>query len=748
MPGYVTVDGVSRNRPAVTISFPNTLDELAPELERLSAGRHGDPFAVLGPHLRNGRVVVICHLPDTSAARLDRRYALARWRNSDFFAWEGAAGELASPYLLSWTDGAGRVHERYDAYSFPLCLSDAALSRFNAGHDADAWQLLGAHGTEHAGVPGVRFAVWAPNAARVSVVGGFNAWDGRRHPMRLRVGTGVWELFLAGLGAGELYKFEVCSRDGAVILKTDPYGREFEPRPATAARVVAPSRYGWRDQQWLASRSTGDWPSRPLSIYEVHLGSWRRRADGTFKSYGELAAELADYVAAVGFTHVELLPITEHPLDESWGYQTTGYFAPTSRYGSPDEFRAFVDHLHARGIGVILDWVPGHFPRDAHGLARFDGTALYEYEDTRKGEHRDWGTLVFNYARNEVRSFLLSSAAYWIGEFHVDALRVDAVASMIYLDYSRAPGEWMPNVFGGRENLEAIDFLRQMNGLVLARFPGALTMAEESTAWPGVTADPRAGGLGFSLKWNMGWMHDALAYFRQDPIYRAHHHNRMTFGITYAWSERFILPFSHDEVVHLKHSLLGRMPGDDWQRHANLRLLYAWAWTFPGKKLLFMGCEFAQQDEWNSAAALPWQRLEEPAARGVWRALVDLNRLYRELPALHARDLEPDGFRWLDCDDRAHSIFAYMRRATDSTAVIALNCTPVPREGYRLGLPTGDAWSEKLNTDSSYYGGSNVGNASRVVVEHIPAQGCPYSTVVTLPPLAALVLSQVAAASA
>jgi len=716
------------------------LERMAPDLERLAQARHGDPFAVLGAHERDGSQVVLVLLPRATAARIERRYELQRWRDTDLLAWSGRPGEIASPYRLSWLDARGEFHEGYDPYSLPVCLPQAALAHFNGGHGTDCWRVLGAHLDELAGIAGVRFAVWAPEATRVSVVGSWNGWDGRRHPMRLRHDTGVWELFLPGLGPGELYKFELRTRAGRVLVKADPYGREFELRPATAARVIGASRYPWRDGAWRERRSNGDSLRQPISIYEVHLGSWRRAPDGTFLNYREIAPKLAEHVGALGFTHVELLPVTEHPLDESWGYQATGFFAPTRRHGDPDDFRYFVDYMHDRGLGVFLDWVPGHFPRDAFALASFDGSALYEYPDPRKGEHKDWGTLVFNYERHEVRSFLLASACYWLEEFHVDGLRVDAVASMIYLDYGRPAGSWTPNRYGGRENLEAISFLQELNATVASQFPGALTIAEESTEWPRVTGRPEDQGLGFSLKWNMGWMHDTLTYFAMDPLHRSHHHERLTFSITYAWSERFVLPFSHDEVVHLKRSLLGRMPGDDWQRHANLRLLYCWAWTFPGRKLLFMGGEIAQPGEWHAGASLPWPAPGARYAEGVGRLLGDLNGLYRRLPALHASDDQAAGFRWLDADDRPHSIYAYLRCCGSSYAVVVLNCTPLPRPGYRVGLPHAGDWIEQFNSDSEHYGGSNMGNLSRVPAEPVPVQGCPCSALITLPPLAAVIL--------
>jgi 1,4-alpha-glucan branching enzyme len=716
------------------------LEGLEPEFARLAGARHPDPFALLGPHRRQGRLVVVVYLPGAARARLEGRLELRRWKGGDFFAWTGPTDALPARYRVRWEDGRGGTYEVHDPYCFPPQLPDDALARFNAGHGDDAARWLGAHAVEADGVRGVRFAVWAPNAQRVAVVGPFNLWDGRRHPMRLRIGTGVWELFVPGVEPGDLYKFEVLGRDAHTVdARSDPFGRRFELRPASAA-IVEPSRaFEWRDAAWLERRARRDWAREPLSVYEVHLGSWRRGPQG-FRPYRELAPELAEHCRAHGFTHVELLPVTEHPHDDSWGYQCTGFFAPTSRHGTPDDFRWFVDELHARGIGVILDWVPGHFPKDAHALARFDGTPTYEYADWRKAEHREWGTLVFDYARHEVRSFLLASARTWIEEFHVDGLRVDAVASMLHLDYARPAGEWAPNEHGGRENLEAIAFLQALNAMVGERFPGVLTIAEESTTFPGVTRAVADGGLGFALKWNMGWMHDTLAYFREDPLHRRHHHERLTFGLTYQWSERFLLPFSHDEVVHLKRSLLGRMPGDDWQRYANLRLLYAWQWTHPGPKLLFMGGELAQPTEWNHLEGLPWWLLEDPRHAGISRLVADLNALYRRLPALHARDLEAEGFRWLDCDDRDHSRLAFERRAGTEVAVVVLNFTPVPRERWRVGLPRGGAWREALNTDSAHYGGANLGNLAAVRAERVPAMGREWSAEVLLPPLGAVVL--------
>ncbi len=537
-----------------------------------------------------------------------------------------------------------------------------------------------------------------------------------------------------------MYKFELRNRDsGAIQLKADPYGQQFEVRPSTASVVHGEADYTWQDQPWMTARATHDWQHAPLSIYEVHLGSWQRDQQGGFLNYRDLAHRLVDYVTPLGFTHIELLPITEHPLDASWGYQTIGNYAVTSRFGTPDDFRYFVDHCHAHGIGVLLDWVPGHFPKDPHGLARFDGSALYEHEDPRRGEHRDWGTLIYNYGRNEVKNYLLSSAVFWLEEFHLDGLRVDAVASMLYLDYSRQADDWVPNIHGGNENLEAIAFLRQLNEVTHSEFPGTMIMAEESTSWPMVSRPTWLGGLGFSMKWNMGWMHDSLSYMQKDPVHRHYHHDKLTFGLLYGFSENFILPFSHDEVVHGKASLLHRMPGDEWRRFANLRLLYTYMFTYPGKKLLFMGCEFGQGREWNFDAELDWYVLDYPLHQGVRRLVGDLNKLYRELPALHAYDFEAQGFDWIDCHDATQSVLSYLRRAGEQLAVIVLNFTPVPREHYRLGVPYPGLYREALNSDSHLYAGSNLGNAGQVEAENLPWMGYPYSIAINLPPLAAIV---------
>jgi 1,4-alpha-glucan branching enzyme len=724
--------------------LPDPIDTLAADLGRLAAGTHHDPHGVLGPHPQGeGRVRVLLHIPMAARVELEGGRVATRVRSTDFFTWSGDATSLPRHYQVTWWDDGGFPQVQADPYSFvePL-LTDHDLYLFNEGRHFGLWKTLGARPATIDGVDGVVFAVWAPDAVRVSVVGPFCRWDGRRFPMRSRGASGVWELFLPGVGPLELYKYEIRNRvTGALHLKSDPLARASERRPATASIVVAPPAHEFADQDWMAGRARFDWQHAPVSIYELHLGSWRRGPDDAFLNYRELADQLVPWVRDCGFTHVELMPITEHPLDDSWGYQATGYFAPTSRHGSPDDLRYFIDTCHRAGIGVLLDWVPGHFPRDAHGLANFDGSALYEYADPRKAEHKDWGTLVFNYERHEVRSFLVSSALYWLEEFHFDGLRVDAVASMLYLDFSRRQGDYVPNRYGGNHNLEAIDFIRELNTVVHGRCPGAVVIAEESTDWAMVSRPADAGGLGFSMKWNMGWMHDTLAYFSQDPLYRPHHHDKLTFGMMYAYSENFVLPLSHDEVVHLKKPLVYKMPGDRWQQFANLRLLFAYMWTFPGKKLLFMGGEFAQTTEWNSAVSLPWWLLEHAEHRGV-RALVgDLNRLYVADPRLHRHEFEPEGFRWVDCEDRAQSVLSFLRLAEGEPLLVVLNFTPVPRPGYRIGVPRGGAWRVCLNSDAAAYGGSNAGEGpAPVLAEPVPMHGQPFSIALQLPPLGALLL--------
>ncbi len=691
--------------------------------------------------LDNDRVVVRTLLPNAERALLvGQTGELTRIAGTALFEWVGPKRAITTPYRVRWESHDGVWHERYDPYSFPPHIDATDLTRFASGNHFHAHRFLGAHALTIAGVHGIRFAVWAPNAERVSVVGTFNHWDGRFHPMSVRGDSGVWELFVPELGAGELYKYEIFGRESRELrLKADPYGAAFENRPATASITTASNAFEWEDEGWLSERDERHWLSEPISIYEVNLASWRRGPSGQYLSYAELARQLGPYVADLGFTHVELMPITEHPFDDSWGYQCTGYFAPTRRHGEPDEMREFVNELHKLGIGVILDWVPGHFPKDDHALARFDGTPLYEYGDPQKGEHPDWSTLVFNYGRNEVQSFLISSAICWLQDFHIDGLRVDAVASMLYLDYSRKAHEWTPNQFGGNENLEAIAFLKRLNETTHALCPSTIMIAEESTAWPQVSRPTYSGGLGFTFKWNMGWMHDTLSYMSKDPVYRKHHHNLLTFGPIYAFTENFVLPLSHDEVVHGKRSLLDKMPGDDWQRFANLRLLLLFQWTYPGKKLLFMGSELGQPREWDHRGALPWHLADEPLHAGV-RALVrDLNRIYRGLPALHRLDHDGNGFSWLSWQDDANSVLSFVRRDGGEHAIVVLNFTPVPRHGYRLGVPASGRYREVLNSDSEFYGGSNVGN-SIVSTEATGSMGYPQSIVVTLPPLGGIVL--------
>jgi len=622
-------------------------------------------------------------------------------------------------------------------------LGDLDLHLLGEGTHLRAYEKLGAHLRVFEGTPGVSFAVWAPNARSVSVVGDFNGWDGRRHPLKPAGPNGFWETFVPDLAAGALYKFELHGPDGGLLpLKADPFAFRCERAPGTASIVHGLPGHTWNDAAWMEQRRATRPHAAPLSIYELHLGSWRRRPDGSFMSYGEIAADLAPYARWLGFTHVQLLPVMEHPFDPSWGYQPLGLFAPTSRFGGPEDFQAFVDTLHQAGLGVILDWVPAHFPDDDHGLARFDGTHLYEHADPRQGRHMDWGTLIYNYGRTEVQNVLIANALFWLDQYHVDGLRVDAVASMLYLDYSREPGGWIPNRHGGRENLEAVAFLRRLNEVVYAQFPDAFTVAEESTAWPGVSKPTNQGGLGFGFKWDMGWMHDTLRYLGQGMMARPHHHDDITFSMLYHDSENYVLPLSHDEVVHRKRSLIGRMPGDAWERLANLRLLYAWLFAHGGKKLLFMGGEFAQGREWNHDTALDWGLLDDPGHKGIHDLLRDLNGLYRGQPALHEGDCQPGGFAWIDCGDRFNSVLTLLRRASDPAdfLVAAFNFTALPRHGYRIGVPAPGTYQELLNTDSAHYGGRNLGNTGHATAEPIPAHGFPQSLNLTLPPLAALFL--------
>jgi 1,4-alpha-glucan branching enzyme len=709
--------------------------------ELLAQGRLHDPHGFLGAHRDGERWVVRLFDPDASRAWVETAQGWSPAAPAGApgqFEWSGESAP-PRPWRVRLQD-LGGTREAYDPYAFAPEISDHDLFLFNAGKLHQGWRTLGAHPVIREGVAGTRFAVWAPNAERVSVVGDFNRWDGRVHPMASRGASGVWELFLPGVAPGTLYKYEIRA-SGELRLKTDPYAQSFERRPGTAARVAAAPAHAWRDDEWMQARAGRDWLHAPLNIYEVHAGSWKRRGDGSPLGYRELAETLVPYAAEMGFTHIEFLPLTEHPLDESWGYQTTGYFAATSRFGEPDDLRALVDACHRAGLGVILDWVPGHFPQDDFALARFDGTALYEHEDPRLGLHREWGTNVFNYGRCEVRSFLVSSACYWLAEFHIDGLRVDAVAAMLYLDYSRKDGEWLPNRYGGRENLEAIEFLRELNTVVHRDFPGALTIAEESTAWPMVSRPAHVGGLGFSMKWNMGWMHDTLAYLGRDPVHRRYYHDELTFAQLYAYTENFVLPLSHDEIVHAKGALVQKMPGDDWQKLANVRLLFTYQMTTPGKKLNFMGNELAQPREWRADWQLDWDLLRNPGHDGVRRLFRDLNRLCRDRAALHELDFEPEGFRWIDCHDADNSILAYRRRARDgSEALVVLNFTPVVRRGYRIGAPQPGTYREVLNSDSRHYGGSDVGNGGGVRARERPWMDLPCSLELTLPPLAGLVL--------
>ncbi len=715
---------------------------ISPELQRILDANHHDPFSVLGRHSDGNNETVRAFIPRAKQVQIaNTKIQLKRIGNTDLFQWSGKSGQLEKYYRFSWLNENDQPQESYDPYCFEPLLSEFDLHLFGEGKHWHAYHVLGAHLTEVEDIKGVSFATWAPNAKRISVVGDFNNWDGRCHPMRTRGGSGIWELFIPGLTAGCMYKFEIRSSiDNQLLLKTDPYGRSFELRPGTASIVTSDNEYQWNDDAWIDHREKRDWLHEPMSIYEVHLGSWQKDAQGNFLNYRELATRLVEHVKQLGFTHIELMPITEHPFDGSWGYQTTGYYAPTSRFGSPDDFRYFIDYCHANGIGVMLDWAPGHFPKDAFGLARFDGSALYEHEDPRLGEHKDWGTLIFNYGRNEVRNFLFSSALYWLEEFHLDGLRVDAVASMLYLDYSREADEWVPNKFGGRENLEAIQFIRQLNEVTHEKHPGSLIMAEESTSWPMVSRPIYLGGLGYSMKWNMGWMNDTLDYFSKDSIHRHYHHDLLTFSLLYAFTENFILPFSHDEVVHGKGSMLYKMPGDEWQRFANLRLLYCYMFTHPGKKLLFMGCEFGQGREWNEAEELDWYVLDYPLHQGVKNIVGDLNKLYCSTPALHRHDFEGQGFEWIDCHDASQSVLTYMRRDGDDTVVIVLNFTPIPRHNYRIGVPSEGGYEETLNSDSEYYGGSNIGNSQYIQSQPQKWMNQPHSLELTLPPLASIIL--------
>jgi 1,4-alpha-glucan branching enzyme len=712
-------------------------------VSRLLSGRHDDPFSVLGPHRHGGATWVTALDPGAEgmAAVVDGKEWPLLPVEGGLFCGQVPEGR---PYHLRGR-GHGAQWEYDDAYRFGPVLSDLDEYLLGEGTHLRIWEALGAHVRVHEGAIGTHFAVWAPNARRVSVVGSFNAWDGRRHPMRRRGGTGVWEIFVPGVGEPACYKYEIVGLHGEVLpLKADPVGFGSQHPPETASVVRDIRGYGWKDAAWMKERASRHRRDAPISVYEVHLGSWKRvwAEGGRPLSYREAAGELVTYAKDMGFTHLEFMPLSEYPFDGSWGYQPVGLYAPTIRFGPPHEFRDLVEAAHEAGLGILLDWVPAHFPTDAHGLARFDGTHLYEHADPREGFHQDWNTLIYNLGRREVANFLVANALYWLEEHHVDGLRVDAVASMLYRDYSRKAGEWVPNKHGGRENLEAIDFLRRMNATAYDRDPGIMTVAEESTAFPGVSSPVSAGGLGFGFKWNMGWMNDTLSYMQKDPIHRKHHHHLMTFGLQYAFTENFVLPISHDEVVHGKGSMIGKMPGSWWEKCANLRAYYGFMWGHPGKKLLFMGCEFGQRGEWNHQAQIDWDAVNYgPEHRGIQRLVRDLNTLYRAEPALHARDCDPEGFQWIEGGDAENSILAWVRRGfeNDPPCVVVCNFTPVERRDHRIGLPLPGRWVEVMNTDAAIYYGGNRGNQGGVLAEERGWMGQPFSAPMTLPPLSTLI---------
>ena len=715
------------------------------DIEAIVSGQHTDPFAVLGLHETDDGWIARTFIPHaTHVTAYDRAGkalgSLEARGETGFF--EGKLTLKARGAVRYNASNAGGEWDVWDPYSFGPVLGPMDDYYIGEGSHLRLFDKLGAHVIEFEGVSGTHFAVWAPNARRVSVVGLFNDWDGRRHPMRLRVDTGIWEVFIPEIKPGTIYKYEIIGVEGNLLpLKADPFAQQGEMRPSNASVVADPAPFKWTDAKYMEKRAGRDWRRKPMSIYEVHLGSWRRHPDGSFFTYDMLAEQLVPYAADMGFTHIELLPISEYPYDPSWGYQPTGLYAPTSRFGSPAAFARFVDAAHAAGLGVILDWVPAHFPTDAHGLALFDGTALYEHLDPRRGYHPDWNTAIYNFGRKEVVSFLVNNALYWLEKFHIDGLRVDAVASMLYLDYSRNPGEWVPNERGGNENLEAIEFLKRVNSETYRLHPGTFMIAEESTAWPGVSQPVHNGGLGFGFKWNMGFMNDTLQYMSRDPIHRRHHHKDMTFGLLYAFSENFVLPLSHDEVVHGKASLIEKMPGDTWQQFANLRAYYAFMWGHPGKKLLFMGQEFAQTAEWDESKGLDWRLLGTEVHDNMRRLITDLNSAYRDLPALHARDCEPEGFEWLIGNDHANSVFAWTRKAPDAEPVVVIsNFTPVPRENYRVPMPKAGRWVERVNTDAQWYSGSNMGNLGGIEAVNMEGGGWPAYADLLLPPLATLIL--------
>ncbi|MEZ4590667.1 MAG: 1,4-alpha-glucan branching protein GlgB [Chloroflexota bacterium] len=724
---------------------------LPEDVEAIVGGYHGNPFAVLGPHEVEGGLSIRAFLPQAEAVAVQAQgelYPLTRHHWDGFYEGIIPNGTLGTPYQLQIKGRSGDAVLYEDPYAFTSTLADTDRYLLAEGTHEKAYEHLGAHPMNINGISGTRFLVWAPNARRVSVVGDFNSWDGRRHPMRFHHGSGLWEIFIPGLGQGTLYKYEIKTNyKDYTVAKADPVAFASQMRPDTASVVWQVDTHSWQDDAWMQNRQQHNSLNAPISIYELHLGSWRLKDGWEWLTYRELIDELIPYVKEMGYTHIELLPVAEHPFDGSWGYQVTGYFAPTSRFGTPEEFMAFVDACHQANIGVILDWVPAHFPMDQHGLGFFDGTHLYEHEDPRLGAHPDWGTYIFNYGRNEVRQFLISNALFWLDKYHIDGLRVDAVASMLYLDFSREDGEWLPNRYGGRENIEALAFLREFNARVHTRYPTVLTIAEESTSWPGVThaINDNLQNLGFDLKWNMGWMHDTLRYFKNDPVYRAYHQGSLTFSMLYAFSEKFALPLSHDEVVHLKKSLLDKMPGDLWQKFANLRLLYSYMWAHPGKKLLFMGGDIGQWQEWSEARSLDWYLLDHPEHSGLHKFVKALNHLYRSEPALYEEDNSWEGFQWLDFRDAKRSILSFMRVAPgrNEAVLVGLNFTPVVRDNYRLGVPQPGAYREMLNSDAGQFAGSSVINEGEFIAEEIPWHDQPYSIVITLPPLGGTFLKKV-----
>ncbi|MGY4532032.1 1,4-alpha-glucan branching enzyme [Pseudomonas sp. TE3786] len=722
---------------------PRHDDPLEGQIQALVRAEHNDPFAFLGPHIDEQGPIVRVYLPGAlgveliDAASGESMGSLTLGSVPGFFTIR-PLDQRAYRLRIRWGEGEQEIE---DPYAFGPQLGETDIYLFSEGNHRELGKSFGAQLMEQNGIPGVRFAVWAPNARRVSVVGHFNGWDGRRHVMRARHPSGVWELFIPRLQAGEVYKYEILGAHGVLPLKADPIALATELPPATGSVVSKPLEFTWNDQQWMDNRQHAQAHNQPLSIYEMHVGSWRHHEDGRVLKWGELAEELIPYILDLGFTHVELMPIMEHPFGGSWGYQLLSQFAPSARYGSPEEFAGFIDACHSAGIGVILDWVPAHFPTDSHGLARFDGTALYEYAHPFEGFHQDWDTFIYNLGRNEVHGYMLASALHWLRQYHIDGLRVDAVASMLYRDYSRKDGEWIPNRHGGRENLEAIDFLRHLNDVVHTEVPGALVIAEESTAWPGVSADTQGGGLGFAYKWNMGWMHDSLQFIAEDPLNRQHHHDKLTFGLLYAFSEQFILPISHDEVVHGKRSLLDKMPGDRWQKFANLRLYLSFMWSHPGKKLLFMGCEFGQWREWSHDHELDWYLLRYGEHQGTQNLVKSLNQLYRQHPALYQRDGKAEGFQWLIGDDASNSVYAWLRHGDDGVPLLVVhNFTPVPRENYRIGVPQAGEWQVLLNSDDEQYAGSNAGSRGSVHSDDDERHGLAQSLNLRLPPLGTLIL--------